>query len=231
MGTAFHNAIAGIQSWFYNLLSTALSVVAGIAEALNKLPFVDFDFSGISNAADDYAAKSKAAAESKQEYQDVGQAFDKGMSTFDAFSDGWAGKAFKAGAKWGDGVSDKVSGALNGFKGSTGGADPSNAFGAGGYSAGSHAPSGYDSVPNDIANTAKNTKKSADSLDITNEDLQYLRDIAERDVINRFTTAEIKIDMKNNNNISSSTDLDGLISDLTDKVTGALNMAAEGVHR
>lgn len=231
MGTAFHNAIAGIQSWFYNLLSTALSVVAGIAEALNKLPFVDFDFSGISNAADDYAAKSKAAAESKQEYQDVGQAFDKGMSTFDAFSDGWAGKAFNAGAKWGDGVSDKVSGALNGFKGSTGGADPSNAFGAGGYSAGSHAPSGYDSVPNDIANTAKNTKKSADSLDITNEDLQYLRDIAERDVINRFTTAEIKVDMKNNNNISSSTDLDGLISDLTDKVTGALNMAAEGVHR
>lgn len=159
MGIAFHNAIAGIQSWFYDLLSTALSVVAGIAEALNKLPFVDFDFSGISNAASDYAAKSKAAAESKQEYQDVGQAFEKGMSTFDAFSDGWAGKAFKAGAKWGDGVSDKVSGALNGFKGSTGGADPSNAFGAGGYSAGSHAPSGYDSVPNDIANTAKNTKK------------------------------------------------------------------------
>ena len=226
MGTAFHNAIAGIQSWFYNLLSTALSVVAGIAEALNKLPFVDFDFSGISNAADDYAAKSKAAAESKQEYQDVGQAFDKGMSTFDVFSDGWAGKAFEAGAKWGDGVSDKVSGALNGFKGSTGGIDTANMFSGAGYTTGK-----YDAVPADIANTAKNTKKAADSLDITNEDLQYLRDIAERDVINRFTTAEIKVDMKNNNNISSSTDLDGLISDLTDKVTGALSMAAEGVHR
>lgn len=226
MGIAFHNAIAGIQSWFYDLLSTALSVVAGIAEALNKLPFVDFDFSGISNAASDYAAKSKAAAESKQEYQDVGQAFDKGMSTFDVFQDGWSDKAFKAGAKWGDGVSDKVSGVLNGFKGSAGGIDTANMFSGAGYTAGK-----YDAVPADIANTAKNTKKAADSLDITNEDLQYLRDIAERDVINRFTTAEIKIDMKNNNNISSSTDLDGLISDLTDKVTGALSMAAEGVHR
>lgn len=226
MGIAFHNAIAGIQSWFYDLLSTALSVVAGIAEALNKLPFVDFDFSGISNAASDYAAKSKAAAESKQEYQDVGQAFDKGMSTFDVFQDGWSDKAFKAGAKWGDGVSDKVSGVLNGFKGSAGGIDTANMFSGAGYTAGK-----YDAVPADIANTAKNTKKAADSLDITNEDLQYLRDIAERDVINRFTTAEIKVDMKNNNNISSSTDLDGLISDLTDKVTGALNMAAEGVHR
>lgn len=224
MGIAFHNAIAGIQSWFYDLLSTALSVVAGIAEALNKLPFVDFDFSGISNAASDYAAKSKAAAESKQEYQDVGQAFDEGMSTFDVFQDGWSDKAFKAGAKWGDGVSDKVSSTIDGFMKSNGGVDTSNMFNGGGYTAGA-------TVPSDVSNIAKNTKKASDSLDITNEDLKYLRDIAERDVINRFTTAEIKVDMKNNNNISSSTDLDGLISDLTDKVTGALNMAAEGVHR
>ena len=99
-------------------------------------------------------------------------------------------------------------------------------FNGGGYTAGK-----YDAVPADIANTAKNTKKTADSLDITNEDLQYLRDIAERDVINRFTTAEIKVDMTNNNNIASSTDLDGLISDLTERATGALSMAAEGVHR
>lgn len=224
MGIAFHNAIAGIQSWFYDLLSTALSVVAGIAEALNKLPFVDFDFSGISNAASDYAAKSKAAAESKQEYQDVGQAFDEGMSTFDVFQDGWSDKAFKAGAKWGDGVSDKVSSTIDGFMKSNGGVDTSNMFNGGGYTAGA-------TVPSDVSNIAKNTKKASDSLDITNEDLQYLRDIAERDVINRFTTAEIKVDMTNNNNIASSADLDGLISDLTERATGALSMAAEGVHR
>ena len=224
MGTAFHNAIAGIQSWFYDLLSTALSVVAGIAEALNKLPFVDFDFSGISNAASDYAAKSKAAAESKQEYQDVGQAFDEGMSTFDVFQDGWSDKAFKAGAKWGDGVSDKVSSTIDGFMKSNGGVDTSNMFNGGGYTASA-------TVPSDVSNIAKNTKKASDSLDITNEDLKYLRDIAERDVINRFTTAEIKVDMTNNNNIASSADLDGLISDLTERATGALSMAAEGVHR
>ena len=224
MGIAFHNTIAGIQSWFYDLLSTALSVVAGIAEALNKLPFVDFDFSGISNAASDYAAKSKAAAESKQEYQDVGQAFDEGMSTFDVFQDGWSDKAFKAGAKWGDGVSDKVSSTIDGFMKSNGGVDTSNMFNGGGYTAGA-------TVPSDVSNIAKNTKKASDSLDITNEDLKYLRDIAERDVINRFTTAEIKVDMTNNNNIASSADLDGLISDLTERATGALSMAAEGVHR
>ncbi len=55
--TAFHNAIASVQSWWYDLLATALTVVEGICEALNKLPFVEFDYSGISSAADDYAAK------------------------------------------------------------------------------------------------------------------------------------------------------------------------------
>ena len=49
IGTAFHNVISNVQGWFYNLLSTALTVVAGICEALNKLPFVEFDYSGITS--------------------------------------------------------------------------------------------------------------------------------------------------------------------------------------
>ena len=53
-----------MQAWFYNLLSTALTVVAGICEALNKLPFVEFDYSGITNAASDYAAKAAEASDS-----------------------------------------------------------------------------------------------------------------------------------------------------------------------
>ena len=56
--TAFHNAICSVQAWWYDLLSTCLSVIESICAALNKLPFVEFDYSGISNAADDYAAKA-----------------------------------------------------------------------------------------------------------------------------------------------------------------------------
>ena len=66
MMTAFHNAICSVQSWFYNLLSTALSVIEGICAALNKLPFVEFDYSGISSAADDYASKAAEAAGNKR---------------------------------------------------------------------------------------------------------------------------------------------------------------------
>ena len=109
MMTAFHNAICSVQSWFYNLLSTALSVIEGICSALNKLPFVEFDYSGISSAADDYAAKASEAAGNKEDYQSISDAFNEGFTTFDAFQDGWASDAFNAGAAWGDGVADKVS--------------------------------------------------------------------------------------------------------------------------
>ena len=109
MMTAFHNAICSVQSWFYNLLSTALSVIEGICSALNKLPFVEFDYSGISSAADDYAAKASEAAGNKEDYQSISDAFNEGFTTFDAFQDGWASDAFNAGAAWGDGIADKVS--------------------------------------------------------------------------------------------------------------------------
>lgn len=81
-----------------NLLSTACTVIAGIAAELNKLPFVEFDYSGISNAASEYAAKAAEAAGNKEEYKDIGAAFNEGMSTFDAFQSGWASDAFSAGA-------------------------------------------------------------------------------------------------------------------------------------
>ena len=221
--TAFHNAISSVQSWWYDLLSTAMSVIEGICSALNKLPFVDFDYSGISAAADNYAAKSAEAANNKQDYKSIGDAFNDGMSTFDTFQDGWAADAFNAGAAWGDGVADKVS---NMFSGSDGGVDTSNMFNGGGYS-------GYDAgqVPANIADTAANTGKAADSLDITSEDLKYLRDIAEQDAINRFTTAEIKVDMGGiTNNVSSDADLDGIVNYLANGVNEAMEKAAEGVH-
>lgn len=231
MMTAFSNAISGVQSWFYNLLSTALSVIAGICEALNNLPFVEFDYSGITSAANDYAAKSAEAAANKGEYTDVGAAFSEGMSTFDTFQDGWATDAFNSGAAWGDGVVDNISSAIDGFKDGLAVDIPN----AGDYT------SGFDNaIANGINNSglgdgvgdiAGNTGAIKDSLDITEEDLKYLRDIAEQEAVNRFTTAEIHIDQSGmTNNIHEGMDLDGVISSLTDGVNEAIESATEGVH-
>lgn len=223
MMTAFHNAICNVQSWFYNLLSTALTVIEGICAALNKLPFVEFDYSGISSAADDYASKAAEAAGNKEDYKSIGDAFNEGMSTFETFQDGWAADAFNAGASWGDGVADKVSGMFSMDNiDLTGGVDTSmlsNDF----------ANNAAQTAAN-TADTADSAGRIADSVDISKENLKYLRDIAETEAINRFTTAEIEVTMNNNNTVSSDMDIDGMVDHLSAGVLEAMEQAAEGVH-
>ena len=226
MMTAFHNAICSVQSWFYNLLSTALSVIEGICSALNKLPFVEFDYSGISSAADDYAAKASEAAGNKEDYQSISDAFNEGFTTFDAFQDGWESDAFNAGAAWGDGVADKVSNfSLSDVFGQT---DIPN---VGDYTSGFSDAIANSGVGDGIGNIDDNTGKIKDSLDITEEDLKYLRDIAEQEAINRFTTAEINVDMSGmQNTVNSGDDIDGFMTKLTDSVNEAVDNMTEGVH-
>lgn len=214
IGTAFHNVISNVQGWFYGLLSTALTVVEGICAALNKLPFVEFDYSGITAKADEYAAKSAEAYGSVEDYESVGDAF------MGAWQDNWAADAFQAGAAWGDGIMDKL-----GFNYEPGSLED--------YTGDYNTGLGYDlsGIADDTGSIAESTGGIADSLNVSNEELEYLRDIAERDAINRFTTAEVKIDMTGmTNKIDGGADLDGVIRELTDGFTEALLTAAEGVH-
>lgn len=232
MMTAFHNAICSVQSWFYNLLSTALTVIAGICEALNKLPFVEFDYSGITNAADNYAAKAAEAAGNKEDYTSVSDAFNDGFTTFDTFQDGWISNAFNAGAAWGDGVADKVSNAVSGFKtkntdiGIGKNKNYANNYANQQVAANNNAAQ----TAKNTGDTAKNTASAAKSLSTNSEDLKYIRDMAEQKYINRFTTAEIKVSMTNHNNVSSDMDLDGIADHLKTKLEEEMEATAKGVY-
>jgi len=219
---AFHNAICSVQAWWYDLLSTVLTVVDGICESLNKLPFVEFDYSGITSAADEYAAKSAEAAGNKKEYTSVGDAFNKGMSTFDTFQDGWASDAFNVGAAWGDGIADKVSNfSLSDLFGAT---DIPNVDDYMAALNGSGVAGNLDTIAGDTGNIS-------DAMDITEENLKYLRDAAEQETVNKFTTAEIKVDMTGmQNTVNNNGDLDGFITELTDAVHEAVDIMAEGAH-
>lgn len=249
MKVAFQNAISSIQSWFYSLLSTALTVIGKICEKLNRLPFVEFDYSGITSAAEDYAAKAEEAAKQKGEYQDIASAFNQGMSTFNAYQDGWLSDAFNEGAEWGDGIMDKISGVLEGLMDNNSDINPEDYLpDIGGEAAGgldnSGAAGGLGNIAGDTGNIAGNTGNIAgdmgdiagntgaikDSMNIAQEDLKYLRDIAEQEIVNRFTVAEVHIEQTNNNNVSSETDLDGIFGKLTDAVDEAAKTITEGVH-
>lgn len=224
--TAFHNAISNVQSWFYNLMSTALSVIDSICAALNKLPFVEFDYSGISSAADDYAAKASEAAGNKEDYTSISDAFSEGFNTFDAFQDDWISDAFNAGASWGDGIADAVSNfSLSDIFGSTDIPNPQD------YVSGFNDAIADSGVGDNLGNIADNTGAIKDSLEISEEDLKYLRDIAEQETVNRYTVAEITIDQSGmQNNINSGDDIDGFMTKLTDSVNEAVDNMTEGVH-
>lgn len=117
------------------------------------------------------------------------------------------GNAFNSGYNFGEGISNKITGLGDSIGGLLGQA-----------------------AANTEA-TAENTGSAASSLKNTSEDLKYLRDLAEQEAINRFTTAEVKIDMTGmTNRISSDMDLDGVLRVLTDGFAEALTVAAEGVH-
>lgn len=221
--SAFHNAICNVKAAFYGLLSTALTVVEKICEALNLLPFVSFDYSDITGTAEDYAAKRQQALEDKREYQDIGDAFHRGNSAFQVFEDGWVAKAFGEGAGYGDHFSENgfdafanpMTGVIDGW-----GAGP---IGGQKEAGGKDLAGAYDNLDQITGNTSA----ISDSLDVSTEDLSYLRDIAEQESINRFTTADIKLEMNNNNQISGENDLDGIIDGLTSRMLEAIEMVRE----
>ena len=82
----------------------------------------------------------------------------------------------------------------------------------------------------DGSNTGDNIGNIADSIELTKEDLEYLRELAEMEAINRFTTAEIKVDMSNYNTINGENDLDGLVEKLSEKIEEEMHIVAEGTY-
>lgn len=195
---AFNNACAGAQAAFYDLLATALNVIAQIANGLNQLPFVSIDVSGLTSAADAYARKSDLASNRKKSYNEYSKLDTKA--------------AYDRGANWGN---DKLS-ALTGDK--SGIAAASDALAA-----------SMGETADNTGSTAGSSKSINSKLDDTEEDLKYLCDIAERDAINRFTTASIAVDMVNNNSISSAMDLDTIVDGLAGRLQTSMAMVAEGV--
>ena len=201
-GDAVANLIGQIIGWFLNLGKVVTTIIDAIF--------------GTNWTAGLESLQSSVTAWGKNENAIT---LDKNAPTIDyrfEYGDAWA-----AGNDFGKGIDAKLGGMFN-----MGGLGDSSGFDLGDSS-------GFDL--GDIAaytgETADNTGKTADALAVTEEQLEYLRDIAERDAINRFTTAEVKIDMTGmTNRIDGSADLDGVISQLTDGFTEALVTAAEGVH-
>lgn len=126
-------------------------------------------------------------------------------------------EAFNKGYEFGEGLSDSVGDIFGG-----------NAIGD--FTNIGDIPT-YDDLPKNVGNIADSTGSIANSLDVTNENLKYLRDLAETEVVNRFTTAEIRVDMGGvTNQVNQNVDLDGVVDYMVTSVQEAMERVAEGVH-
>lgn len=211
-------AATNLANMFVSAVNTAIGAVNWLIDAINSIPGIELDhikevgkFKSITSSLKDTRNKiQKWAEEGRSENYWTAPKMEMGS----------IGGAYDSGYAWGQGIENSVGDLLSG-KGVNnpikGFEDALNGAGIG-------------DMADDGKKTAGNTAKMAKELTASSEDLKYLRDIAEQETINRFTTAEIKIDMTNNNNINGDMDIDGVVNRLTERVEEELLATAEGVH-
>ena len=199
-GDAVANLIGQIISWFLSLGQ----IVTTIIDAIFGTDWTA-GLEGLKNSVTQWGKNENAITLDRMDTSTAGlQRFDYG-------------DAASAGYDFGAGLESKVGNLFN-FSGSIPSVED------------------YASLIADNANLstlpdiADNTGKIKDTLSDTDEDLKYLRDIAEMEVINRYTTAEIKIEQNNHNTVNNGMDLDGVTSALTDGIMEAIDVVTEGVH-
>ena len=207
IGNVFNDPVAAVKVLFYDMCLTVIGYIRnlaqGIEDLINKIPGVTVDItSGLDNF---YAGLEQAQQKVKDK---AGWVEYVQKTDFIDYSD-----AASAGYKFGEGIADKISGAFS--------LDGLDAFNLGNT---------LDGIYGNTGDTAGNTAAMSDALDIAEEDLSYLRDIAEREAINRFTTAEIHVEQHNENHISSDTDLDGIMDAWANDFAEKLDVSEEGVH-
>ncbi|MCE4868715.1 tape measure protein [Clostridioides difficile] len=239
-----YNTLAGFAEFFANFLDdpigSVIRAVSGMANAvLGIIRSIASAFDTVfgSNLADAVSGwqdtlqgwTDKVAGEAKIKVERM----DPNKLHFDRFN---YGKAWDAGYKWGDKLETNIKDKFDISKIAEKAKKDlrlddlwDKKYGLG-DSIGS---AGLNSPLNDAAkgakDTAGSTAKMAKTMDKSQEDLKYLRDIAEQETINRYTGVNIKIDMNNTNNISKDTDVDGIVNVLTEKLNDAMVVSAEGI--
>lgn len=214
IGNVFTDPIGAVCRLFFGLADTVLGILQALASAIDAI-FGSNLAGSVQGWRDSLGGWVDETFGKGDEVMAKMNADDMKLGRFEY------GAAWDAGYSFGEGIDESIANF-----------DPSSLFdtnvpGAGDYADLSNYGAG---LAGDVGDIAGNTGAIKDSMDITEEDLKYLRDIAEQEAINRFTTAEITIEQTNHNTVSGKMDLDGIVSGLTDAAREAADIMAEGVH-
>ena len=217
IGNVFTDPIGAVCRLFFGLADTVLGILQALASAIDAI-FGSNLAGSVQGWRDSLGGWVDETFGKGDEVMAKMNADDMKLGRFEY------GAAWDAGYSFGEGIDESIANF-----------DPSSLFntnvpGADDYANLGNYGSGIGGIGSGVDDIAGNTGKIADSMDITEEDLKYLRDIAEQEAVNRFTTAEITIEQTNHNTVSGKMDLDGVVDGLTDAVNEAVDIIAEGVH-
>lgn len=214
----FNDPVNSIARLFFDLADCVLGILESLASAIDSI-FGSNLAGAVGGWRDSLGGRVDKTFGKGEEVMAQMNGSDYHLERFEY------GGAWDAGYDFGSG-GDSAAVGLGGGIGDGIGAGISNALG-------NEVASGLDNsaAAGDLNDIAGNTGDIKDSLDITEEDLKYLRDIAEQETVNRFTTASITIDQSGmKNTVNGTNDLDGFVSGLTDAVEEAARIITEGVH-
>lgn len=215
IGNVFNDPVGAVCRLFFDLADTVLSVLQALASAIDTI-FGSNLAGSVQGWRDSLGGWVDSTFGKGEEVMEKLNAEDLHLSRFEY------GAAFDLGYSFGEGVEDTIGGLFDfSAMNSLGAADGLDAFNLGNT---------LDGIYGNTGDTAGNTAAMSDALDIAEEDLAYLRDIAEREAINRFTTAEIHVEQQNTNYISQDTDLDGIMDAWANDFAEKLDVSEEGVH-
>lgn len=217
IGNVFTDPIGAVCRLFFDLADTVLGILQALASAIDAI-FGSNLAGSVQGWRDSLGGWVDDTFGKGDEVMAKMNADDMKLGRFEY------GAAWDAGYSFGEGIDESIANF-----------DPSSLFdtnvpGADDYANLSDYGSGIGGIGSGVDDIAGNTGKIADGMEITEEDLKYLRDIAEQEAVNRFTTAEITIEQTNHNTVSGKMDLDDIVSGLTDAANEAVDRIAEGVH-
>ena len=230
VGGSFDNCATALANAFVSAVNIAIKGINGVIKALNLIPGINIKTIGSLDKVDSFVKQYKDYQKTLKEpvkpqdwkapYMDIKNPFDSykkgyevGQNLENKLKDTFDISKIAEDAKKKLGLDDLW--------------DKKYGLGDGLGSAGLNSP--LSDAAKGAKDTAGNTAKMAKTMDKSQEDLKYLRDIAEQEVINRFTGVNIKIDMNNTNNISKDADVDGIVNVLTEKLNDAMVVSAEGI--
>lgn len=214
IGNVFNDPVGAVARLFFDLADTVLGVLESLASAIDTIFGSNLAgaVSGWRNSLGSWVDSTFGKGEEIMEKLD-GESMKLGRFEYSA--------AFDLGYKFGEGIEDTVGGLFKTPTLDELGLDSVDAFNLG---------NSLDGIYGNTGDTAANTAATADTLDYMDEDLAWMKDIAEREAINRYTTAEITVEQHNENHISKDTDLDGVMEAFCFDFAEKLDVSAEGVH-